>query len=98
MNINVYCGNFGAIKKEFPVISAYKNHFLFFDGCLKIANRKGLILFSNRLNAFLPKISQDSFIDWVDWAMSLPDDMNNLLDRKADFSGSAPSGTLFNCR
>jgi len=96
--ITIPYGNFGASEKTFAVIARYKNHSLFEDGGLKIATAKGYILLRNRLNEHLPEISETSFKDWVDWALSLDPNMRNLLDGGIDFSGGKPSCIISDCR
>ena len=97
--ITIPYGNFGLHSRTYDVIAEYKEHSLFKDGdYYKIASKKGFILVRNTLNEHLPEVSEESFHDWVDWAMSLPDTMNNLLDRKVDFSGNRPSCSLNECK
>ncbi len=93
MNITIPYGNYGEQKRSYRVIKEYRSHFLFFDGVLKIANGRGLVLNRHPLNSHLPDISEETFEMWVDWVCSLPDDMMNGGDGK-----SAPNATLMSCR
>lgn len=94
MQITIPYGNFGKEERTVDVIDSYRNHHLCeIDQKIEIVSPSGLKLLDNRLNTHLPKRTRESFHQWVDWVLNLPN-QQNVLDGKADFSGGAPNGFI----